>query len=316
MVWSPAELEALLRLAFDEACAGSAEARSEVTSGDDPLHKPYTIPDIRGKRVLVVGVGGGCDIISAFALAQLLNDGQPAKLVYANTKSRVLEPLEHLSAHVLKLPPDRIVLSPHAHAHRTTLIDQSVPRGDDGCPFIFLLPDDDDESCDAFVAELRQMAFDVVFSVDTGADSIVTQATSGPDGRDQRMMRLLARLGRPWFHVAVSPGCDGEASVSQIQDAVRTLCSTGSYLGCTPVAPMLPTMRELAAPLRSTRTPNIIVEACSRDLDATSDDELLTVPREIRPEIPRRWLSVALVFDLNAGGLDEPFLATAADGRS
>lgn len=276
----------------------------------DLFNKLYVIPDIQGKRILVVGVGGGCDIISAFALASMLKNGQPAKLIYANTKTRVSEPLEHLSAHVLKLPQDRIVLSLGTHTHGTTLIDQSVPRGDDGCPFIFLLPKDD-EGCKALIAEIQQMAFDIVFSVDTGVDSIVAEATSGPGGRDRRMMKLLSCLGLPWFHVVVSPGCDGEASLSQIEDALRALNARNQYLGCLPVAPMLSIMRALGAPLPRTRTPNIIVDACSGNMDPPLSEELYTVPRGIRPAIPRRWFSVALVFDLNNAGYHKPFHAAA-----
>jgi hypothetical protein len=268
-------------------------------SSDDPLATSFIFPDLTGKRVLIVGVGGGCDIITAFALAQTLKSCAPAKLVYANTKTHVQEDLERLSANILRVPQERIALSPEMPTHGTMLIDQSVPRGDDGCPLIIELPETKD-GCSELIAELRDMSFHMVISVDTGADSIVAEATSGPHGRDQQMMKVLASVGRPGFHVAVSPGCDGETTFSQLQDAVRELNSANKYLGCFSTEPMLPFMRELAANLSRIRTPNIIVDAFSGALDTSSDGQCVIVPRELRPEIPKRWLSVSLVIGRRA----------------
>ncbi len=295
---SPEELEILLRQELGEGFTVCPGAEPGKINSDDPLSKSFVFPSITGKNILIVGVGGGCDIISAFALAELLKSCSPAKLVYANTKTRIRDDLEHISAHILRVPQKRITLSPQMHTHRTTLIDQSLPRGDEGCPLILKLPKDEDR-CAELVAELHGMSFDMVLSVDTGADSIVVEATSGPQGRDQRMMKLLASLGWPWFHIAVSPGCDGETSFSQLQETVRKLNSANRYLGCFSIEPMLPVMRELAAPLKRKRTPNIIVDACSGALDMSSDGQSLIVPRGLRPEIPKRWLSVALVIGVD-----------------
>ncbi len=270
--------------------------QSPKCGGSDPLAKSFVFPDIKDKTVLVVGVGGGCDIISAFALAEKLKTGDPAKLVYANTKTKIPDGLDCLSQHILRVPKDRIALSPAMRTHGTTFIDQSIPRGDEGCPLILILPKGREHHTE-LAAELRGMSFDMIFSVDTGADSIVTEATSGPEGRDQRMMRLLASLGRPWIHIVVAPGCDGETTFSQIQDTVKKLDGAKRYSGCFSIAPMLPAMRQLAGPLKKNRTPNIILDACSGTLDRGADGESLVIPRGRRPEIPRRWLSIALAID-------------------
>jgi hypothetical protein len=261
----------------------------------DLISKPFVFPDFCGKRVLVLGVGGGCDIISAFAVAEILKPGGPAKLIYANTKTRVWENLQRVSRHILRVPAERIVLSAHQSTHGTTLIDQSMPRGDDGCPLILELPPAKNH-CEELAREIQQMTFDVILSVDTGADSIVAETANGPCGRDQRMMAVLERVGRPWFHLVVSPGCDGETSLSQLEAAVRKLIDADKYAGYFPIAPLLPTMRKLAAPLGRTRTPNIIIDAFSGVLESSSDGQALVVPRGLMPVIPRSWLTMALVF--------------------
>lgn len=155
----------------DRGRPASPGSESDQTNSNDPLFKSFIFPNIIGKRILIVGVGGGCDIISAFALAEMLKNCGPAKLVYANTKTRIQENLERVSAHILRVPERRISLSTHLHTHGTTLIDQSVPRGDDGCPLILELPKDEDH-CAELVAELQGMSFDMVLSVDTGAAQV------------------------------------------------------------------------------------------------------------------------------------------------
>jgi len=288
------ELELLLSQALGVRPTTPQQDISGQGPDADPLDQTFVFPDIRGKSVLIVGVGGGCDIISAFALAEMLRSREPARVVYANTKTRIRERLNHKSAHILELPPERICLSPGMHTHGTTLIDQSVPRGADGCPLILRLPEEESQ-CTQLVDEIRQMSFDMILSVDTGADSIVAEATSGPQGRDQRMMNVLGSVGCPWLHIIVAPGCDGETTLPQLQSAVRELQSSSSYMGCFSIEPLLPTLRELAAPLKRKRTPNIIADAFAGSFHVAADGTSVVVPRGTRPAIPKKWLSVALV---------------------
>ena len=226
----------------------------------------------------------------------MLGSRESAKFIYANVKSRIRENLQHRSAHIYELPAERITLMPGMHTHGTTLIDKSIPRGTDGCPFILQLPGEEDENgCTQLVEEIREMSFDMIISVDTGGDSIVREATSGPKGRDRRMLEILALVGKPWFHVVIAPGCDGETFSSQFQNAISELQSTQSYMGCFSIEPMIPIFRTLAEPLKSNRTPNIIVDANEGLLDVREDGNSLVVPRGIWPEIPKKWFSIAVV---------------------
>lgn len=259
----------------------------------DLLSKPFVFPRLTGKTVLVLGVGGGCDIISAFALSQMLKEHEPATIVYANTKTKIREQLQPLSTHVLRVPEERIVLSGDMETYGMTLIEQSLPRGDCGCPWIFLLSRGE-QKCAELVAEIQELLFDVIVSVDTGADSIVSNAASGPEGRDQRMMRVLGSVGTRWRHVVISPGCDGETSYLQLQTAMNQLESANRYAGCFSLEPLVPFFREASAGLENTRTPNIIVDAYQKNLRESSDGRLV-VPRGWEPEIPRSWLLTAFV---------------------
>ena len=81
---------------------------SDSIEGDEIsefLQTEFSFPDLMGKKILVVGVGGGSDIISAYAIAQILKRHGAQKAIYANTKRRVEPSLESVSLHVFRVPP-------------------------------------------------------------------------------------------------------------------------------------------------------------------------------------------------------------------
>ena len=261
----------------------------------DVFSAEFSFPDLTGKSVLVVGVGGGCDIISAYGIAQTLKQHGAQKTVYANTKRRVEPSLESISDHVFRVPPIVRTIVPEEPTHGGTRIDRSMPRGDDGCPLIIRL-DNRPDAQRMLVHELASLGFDMVFSVDTGADSIVRDASSGARGRDKIMMQLLGRLSLPGFHIVVAPGCDGETKFEDLVATFRELAAAGEYAGCFSLEPVVSFFARLSERLDRVRTPNIIVDAFADRLQTVTDHpDLMVVPRGIHPEIPRTWLTRAFV---------------------
>jgi Protein of unknown function (DUF1152) len=252
----------------------------------------FTFPDVTGQAVLLVGLGGGSDIISAFALGTLLPAGQARKVVYGNTKTRE-DRLERVTAHIGRVPAQRVELRPGPDRfHGTTLIDQSVPRGDDGCPWTLSL--DDESAARQLAEEIRGLGFDLLFGVDTGGDSLASRRR----GRDKRMLRILQDTGIPLFHVVVAPGSDGETSVGRLQQAFAEQRAAGRYRGCFSLAPALPLLESLSEALSAKRTPRIILAAVNDRLERREDR--VVVPRGCKPVVPKEWLSHGFVF--GAGG--------------
>jgi hypothetical protein len=252
------------------------------------LDTPFSFPAITGKRVLVLGLGGGCDILLAHAIAGLLPGGARS-LVYANTKKHDDGSLEMLSPHIARLRAPSS--SGKGRTHGTTRIDQSVPQGDEGCPWIFLLPEDDPEE---LTQELRTLAFDLLIGVDTGGDAIVDRAGSGDGGRDKRMFRVLQTVGNPLLVIA-APCSDGDATAEDVHRAFRRQADAGRYRGCFSLEPTFGSLRSLSQGLTPGRTPRIILSAADGLLQQTEDGRVV-VPRGIRPAVPRIWLSHAFVF--------------------
>jgi len=249
--------------------------------------------DVRGKRVLVVGIGGGADIISAYAFASLLDVGEEGCLVVANTKRRDESDLIHLTPQIAHLPP-RDPAAETNRRHGTTGLDRMVPQGDLHSPWIFLLPKDKAASA-TLAEEIASFGFDVIFGVDTGGDVLKGLGGRKGGGRDGQMMRLLQTLDVPSWIVVVGLGADGETRVPLLQTVLNEL--QDELLGPFSLAPLYPIFEQFRERLQATRTPNIILAAAV--LAEAGAAEML-VGRCQKPTVPIAWLTSAYLFPLTA----------------
>lgn len=253
------------------------------------LQQPFTFPDLTGQRVLVLGLGGGSDILLAHAIAQLFPPGART-VIYANTKTRDDDSLDFLSPHIARLKLD--LQAPGRGKHGTTEIDQMVPRGDEGCPWIFLHPGE--AAANALTTEIQAQKFDRLIGVDTGGDCLAGRSESG---RDRRMLRVLQGLGLPLLTIVAAPGSDGDFTSTALHRAFTDQENQGRYRGFFSLVPTFPTLRATSQSLSNKRTPRIILGAVDGTLPA-DEDGCVTVPRGIKPKIPVAWLTSALVFEM------------------
>ncbi|GIW92454.1 MAG: hypothetical protein KatS3mg110_0495 [Pirellulaceae bacterium] len=263
---------------------------------DEFLARRFEFPDCRSKKVLVLGLGGGCDIILAYAISTIVAKTQPERVIYANTK--IIHDISHLpevTTYIRRVSHERKVLSGpgRRRTHGTTRIDESVPRGDEGCPWIFLLSDD--RADQELVKDIVNLDFDLLVGIDTGGDSLVEVRSSFDNQRDRRMLRVLFLTGLPVLHVIVAPGSDGEASFEELQRAFAEQCAKGRFQGTFDLEELLPVLRTLSEPLSEDRTPRIIL-AAAEDRLPRAGQEMVVVPRGCHPTVPRAWLTRAFVF--------------------
>jgi hypothetical protein len=259
---------------------------------DIPLEAvPFTFPPLAGRSVFVLGLGGGCDVITALAVSTLL-DGSAARIVYGNTKVDGIGPVERLTPHIGR------VASPPPEPGRKqrgcgrAALDHAVPRDRHGSPWIVQLADDVAEH--DLPGELASLGFDLLVGVDAGGDSIASKRGKGHRGRDQRILGVLRRTGVPVVHVVVAPGCDGESSVDDLGRAMAQHAAAGRYRGCFALAPLLPVLRSLSGGLNEMRTPRIMLAAADGLLQR--DGDKMIVPRGCKPAVPAVWLATAYVF--------------------
>jgi len=270
----------------------------------------YSWSDLSGKRVLVVGLGGGCDSIMAYAVAKdMVAPLTKAKVVvYGNTIGD--RPLEHhpsLTQYIKTVPPGvpRPIEPEDKGCYHTTKIEQSLPRGPEDSPLLFVIPftsgsDLDDvfeRNKQALLDGIKGLNFDFIFGVDTGGDSL----TGGIDwtdhpalGRDRQMLALLTWVGVPMFHLMISPTSDGESSMELMQHYFDLAIAAGFYKGKFECDSIIETCRTFTKPLLPNRTPNIMVSAFDDTLQKV--DDKMIVPRGLRPQVPREWLISGYVF--------------------
>lgn len=242
----------------------------------------YRVPDLAGYRVLLAGLGGGCDIFTAWAIRHVLAGAGAAEFVCSNTTRRGYDDTaqETLSPHVLTSDILRYLAEDPVAAVRP--VDS----------LLFVVPDRADEA--GFIDEVRRLRFDFIFGIDAGGDSLTPSALSGPEGRDKTTLRLLRQTGLPLHHVVVGPGCYGEATADALADAILREASLGRYLGCLSLEPLYADFRRIARHLTPDRTPRIILAAAARA--AGSDDRTMIVERGLWPLIPVDWLVRGFVF--------------------
>lgn len=257
------------------------------------LAVPFTFPEVAGRSVFALGLGGGCDVITARAVSELL-DRAAARVVYGNTKVGDVGPVEPITAHVVKVAGDPIPPGQKIRGRGHANIDHGVPRNEHGSPWIVRLDDEPAER--ALVDEIRSLGFDLVLGIDAGGDSIASQDGRGHLERDQRMLNVLRRTGVPLLHVVVAPGCDGESTVADLRASLTSLLDANRYRGCFALAPVLPTLQTLSTGLSEKRTPRIILSAASDQLRRT-ESGLQVVPRGCEPAVPASWLRHAFVFE-------------------
>ncbi len=239
--------------------------------------------DAVNQRVLVLGIGGGSDAISAYAVAQALDVGARGEAIYGNTKSQIEPDAVQVAPCIYRLPEHE---RPLTGSLGRTGIDRALPRGPDGCPLICLLAKK--ASREPLQESLRSLNFDQAIAVDTGGDALETR--SKRLGRDRTMLRVLQAAGLKTTLVVLGLGADGQASQAHMQDLLQA--AQPRVRSRFSLAPLLPTYRRFADGLPERRTPRIILRAFEH-----AEAQFL-VPRGQKPEVPLWWLKTGWVIEL------------------
>jgi hypothetical protein len=199
------------------------------------------------EKIFILGLGGGCDIISAYAAQFLFDFSEQSKIIYGNTKRTFENDLENITPNIYRLPPKKLVIGEHSTANiGTTKIDRSIPRGYDQCPYIIHCTKNSSKDISH---EIDSLGFDLVIGIDTGGDAIVEGAESGSQGRDKEMVDIIRHSHIPLLILIFGPGCDGESQENQILQSFHDQEKKGKYLGSCSIEPLIPYFEDLASNL-------------------------------------------------------------------
>ena len=287
----------------------------------------FSLPVLKAtERGLVIGMGGGCDVMGALAVAQAWQQvSEPgATIIFGNCVSPRPMPdnFVQLGPHLWRCPAEVVPLQPADGAYGSARIEQSLPRGAEGSPLLFVIPrngkgrpppalaDVTAANSAALATALAEVRPDRVVGVDLGGDSLTggVDFESDPEcGRDRQVLHALRASRVPCVHLVLGPGCDGESSVEAMSEAVRRLDSNGALLGVLPLDDLIGPLSRYGTTLAPNRTPNIIKAAFERRAKlatlqpqaCTSDGGLCTICRHGHTaQVPWAWLTVALALDV------------------
>lgn len=264
------------------------------------------ITDLNG-HVFVIGMGGGCDILFAHAIAKLLEAEIPQEKIHvANCiGNRDLTGHVNVKEHIFSLPRHNVI--PSSSGHGTTQTEQSLPERTDGGPFVILTASDEEDD----VAELQRrnatliqeideiMGSEkgIIIGVDAGGDSLSGGIDHSGDigtGRDRQMLAVLSRCQSNFIHLVIGPCCDGETLADDMTKTVGSAIEKGVARAIASLHPIQDHLRSVWHDnLGTRRTPAIIMKALEFS-ESVGESAHVVVPRGVRPRVPIYFLTHGL----------------------
>ncbi|WP_372371045.1 DUF1152 domain-containing protein [Candidatus Uabimicrobium sp. HlEnr_7] len=250
--------------------------------------KKFDFAQLRKRRILCLGIGGGSDAISAFVCAQILKD-IAVDIAYGNTKLNGNKDICLLSTHIGYVKSCEVPITKVRHG--TTDIDSSLSRGSHHSPLIFLLDKQNPDIIEQLAREIIDLNhFDFIIGVDTGGDALKTK--NAAKSRDVMMLKVLRATKLDSMLFVLGMASDG-ISPHKLKPRLKNLCSSNSYLGYFPLAPYQNMLNRCSLGLAASRTPKIILSA----LDSSSKE--IKVKRGGYYTVQREWLVNGFVFNVN-----------------
>ncbi len=220
-----------------------------IDDGDSPTGAQGLHSIVRGaRRALVLGIGGGGDVVGALALARICEElGTPFRLGGVSWERSVVDPRPgpRSVAEIRDARPlgDHAVLAgPSTSTPEGVLFSESAMAGHLGTDTVLVDPSAGAAGAsEGIVAAAEALRCDLVVCVDVGGDVLAhgeepglasplcdAVMLAGARHASDRVRCLLAVLG---------PGCDGELTAAEVLGHVAELGRTGAWLGTWSVTP-------------------------------------------------------------------------------
>ena len=260
------------------------------------------------KRILILSIGGGNDYIGAYSIAKLISKLYPEiDLVLASSIEIKGEykPLTKINDHLFTIEDFLPKFDFEIKNHSIRLIAQGIKNETMNLPYFVAINNDKPEEVKlAYQGLFDEVMPDCIFTVDNGGDSI-TGGLEGVNGFDQNNLQALIEMRKPFHHLVIGPGCDGESSIEDFNECIlmqlenfRGIFDIGKTIDLiyTNVKHNSEVMLEMD---HRWSTMRIIFEAIQK-VKQGFGDELFTVPRHNKNQkIPFNILQSVLVFYYN-----------------
>jgi len=258
------------------------------------------------RDTLVIGIGGGSDVVGAFGIASILKSKSPKNNIdYALCVSEKenYNGFEQIN-HFLHKRTEKSIDDKQKQSHSLILVskmsefDKHLPK-----PYLISRPKpsnkNQNEITNAINSALLRIKPTNIIAVDLGGDSLTCGIDGNEFGFDRTGIKALQEIGIPFTYLVLGLGCDGESTIEMLQNSIAREVKQNSVLGSFRldkiIEQMLPISKNLLA---DNRTPNIIANAYNQiQINKQKIFELSLINRHRKPLIPNEWLISGIAFE-------------------
>ena len=258
------------------------------------------------QNTLVIGIGGGSDVVGAFGIASVLKSKSPkiildfALCVSKKDNYNGFEQINNFLHKRTKENIDEKLKQSHSLilVRKMSEFDKHLPP-----PHLISRPKpsskNQNEITNAINLALLEIKPTNIIAVDLGGDSLTCGMDGNEFGFDRTGIKALQNIGIPFTYIVLGLGCDGESTIEMLQNAIAREVEQNSILGSFKldkvIEQMLPVSKNLLA---DDRTPNIIANAYRGiQNDDQKSFEFSKIDRHRKPLIPNEWLITGIAFD-------------------
>lgn len=274
-----------------------------MASNKNFLNINYQLSQKLKGKILIIGIGGGSDIVGAYALGKILQQNNPnarISVAVAVTPKSTYKGFDCIEENLYRANVREDVDLTKLH-HTLSLIKQMSNFDSQFLPYVLERPkykegtdilDHQNEVSKAIKNSLNYLNPEFIIATDNGGDSLTGGISDAVEKEfDRTGIRALQEFKKPFDYMVFGPGCDGESTMEMIISSIEreSKCFKGSF-DITELAKIWSPISEKFLP--KDRTPNVILSAFH-----FSEGTEIEIPRHRKPLIPTQWLKVGIVFD-------------------
>jgi len=253
----------------------------------------FDLASVNGANIFVLGIGGGNDVVGAYAVATIIKKNRPQSQVSYGlcvSPKEGYHGFDKINNGLYKR--DSACCEPHPHSSLSLMQKLKDFDAAFGKPYVLI--------SDRLKEALEYFNEYTLITVDNGGDSL-TGGKDGKDGFDCKNLMCLKEMALPFHHIILGLGCDGESDVKTIQkmlsDQKEAVIGEFSLNETADIfSPML--SKIISTGRKNTDTTKIIVDVNNFIKNNSAGGQLYLVPRhEGKTEVPYIWINTAIVFN-------------------
>ena len=278
-------------------------------------------------NTLVIGAGGGADIITAIAVIESQSFGLNGQKCYPgvakSSRTNINGPLSgefktnpnrarhsslKLGTHLIQTHPNSITPSQKGNGKivqrwKSPLMEECLGRvGAE--PYFILHGLNGQDTIDAAKIDMQEFCdarnIEQIIAVDNGGDIMAEFDDIEAAGRDQKVLEVLMSLNISTYVMVVAPGADGDFTQVELAQMKNRFGTIHEDLGHFDISIFQPIYQKYSGWMGATRTHNIVNESwkTSKNGEGNMTVKRGTGKRKRQQIIPHRWIQSGWLFKL------------------